>query len=102
MTYHFSFYDVMETLVYHLNSSELTTAFLENARRRIDTERVIVTIAPEATIHSAFEEKIMSSLKDPITYSFQSDELHDEFEEFSSQLLSGNSIDNERYKQIRE
>jgi hypothetical protein len=91
----------METLVYHLNRSELTAAFLDSIRSSIDAERVTLTIAPEQATKRAFEEKILDSARDSVSFVFKSDGANDEFEEFSAKLLSGEAAPIERYKQVR-
>ena len=92
----------METLVYHLNHADLTAAFLESIRPSIDAERFTLTIAPETQdTKRAFEEKIMDSVHDSVSFVFKSGGTHDEFEEFSTKLLCGKSVEPEQYKQVR-
>jgi len=87
--------------VYHLHRTELNATFLETLRSRIDAERVTITIAPEHNDKAAFEEKILASVQDAVSFVFTTTDAHDEFEEFSEKLLRDESVDSEQYKRMK-
>ena len=66
----------MQTLVYHLNKTNLNAAFLDTIRASIDAERIKVVIESEtSSFEEKFEEKIHASMNDPISYTFEGDEF---------------------------
>jgi hypothetical protein len=51
----------METLVYHVHRSDITTALFDDIRSKIDAERVVITVEPEVVVAQSLDDLIEQS-----------------------------------------
>jgi hypothetical protein len=102
----------MESLVYHINRSDLNSSRWEEIRTAISEKihgeyfKIVVeqeTIEvhsnqalPQQTV-SDFEKKIFAAKQDTISFVFKDNE----FEQFAEDVMQGKVVDTERFKRVQ-
>ena len=102
----------MESLVYHINRSDLNSSRWEEIRTaigekihgehfKIVVEQEIVELRSNQTLPqktaSDFEKKIVAAKQDTVSFVFKGNE----FEQFAEDVMLGKDVDTERFKRVQ-
>jgi len=85
---------------YYLDESELDYKFFKSLKSAFKGKRLTLNLkaeSPDKMTVSAFEQKIQQRQNSPVSYLFEGDS----FDDITSQLLKGESVDIEKYKKVK-